>query len=173
VHPRTATCPAALDPASLTRRAPVLPRATRLRTSPPCSGGLRCCHVPHGSGPRLSAWEGSGAAMCHTAPNPAYLLGRAPVLPRVPRLRILPPCSLLEGGWRCHVSHDSQRVADLKNKERLSCNSMQQGSRVSKTCPRVTEAPARRAGRRRYHDLQTMRTDATLARYSGCGWQRL
>jgi hypothetical protein len=86
VHPRTATCPAALDPASLTRRAPTLPRASRLRTPPPCSGGLRCCHVSHGSGPRLPAQEGSGAVTCHTALDPASLFERALVLPHAPRL---------------------------------------------------------------------------------------
>jgi hypothetical protein len=40
-----ATCPVALDPVSLLGRAPGLPRVPRHRTLPPCSGGLRRCHV--------------------------------------------------------------------------------------------------------------------------------
>jgi hypothetical protein len=144
VHPCTVTCPAAPDPASLLGRARVLPHVTRLRTPPPCSGGLWYCHVSHSSGPRLLAREGSSVAMCHdfgpasllrrapvlpraprprtlppsTAPDPASLLRRAPVLPRAPRLRTLPPCS---GGLQCcHTFRDSQRAAGLKNKERIS-----------------------------------------------------
>jgi hypothetical protein len=64
-----------------------------------------CCHVFHSSGPRLSAKEGSGvihvshssrphltakegfsAATCPTVLDPAFLLRRAPVLSRDPRL---------------------------------------------------------------------------------------
>jgi hypothetical protein len=55
-------CPMASDSTSLLGRASVLPRALRLRTVPPCSRGLQRCHVPHSSGPRLPAQEGSGAA---------------------------------------------------------------------------------------------------------------
>jgi hypothetical protein len=80
-----ATCPTASDPASLLKRAPMLPCVTRLRTSPPCSGGLRCCHVSHSSGPCLPALEGSGSATCPTAPDHAFLLRRAPALSRVLR----------------------------------------------------------------------------------------
>jgi hypothetical protein len=117
VHPRTATCLAAPSPTSLLRRAPallgrasdpvsllgrapVLPRVTWFRTLPPCSVGLRCCHVSHGSGPCLLAQEGSSAAMCPTALNHASLLRRAPML--------------------SNVSRDPQRAAGLKNKEKLS-----------------------------------------------------
>jgi hypothetical protein len=42
----------------------MLSRVTRLWTLPPCSGGLQFCHMPHGSGPCLSAQEGSGAITC-------------------------------------------------------------------------------------------------------------
>jgi hypothetical protein len=56
------TCPMASDSTSLLRRASVLPHALRLWTLPPCSRGLQRCHVPHSSGPRLPAREGSGAA---------------------------------------------------------------------------------------------------------------
>jgi hypothetical protein len=63
-----------------------LPRVPRLRTPPPCSGGLRCYHVSHGSGPRLPAREDSGTATCRTATDPSR-------------------CS---GGLRCcHLSHGS------------------------------------------------------------------
>jgi hypothetical protein len=161
VRPRTVTCPAAPDPASLLRRALALPRVSRLRTPPPCSGGLWCCHVSHGFRPRLPAREGSCAAMCHMAPDPASLLGglrcchvphgsgsRLPVRrglrcchvshgsgPHLPARESSDaatcstapdPASLLGSGGgglrRCHVSRDPQRAADLKNKERLSCN---------------------------------------------------
>jgi hypothetical protein len=102
-----------------------------LWTLPPCSGGLRRCHASYSSkhylptkasfgaatcpsalnpaslnsGPRLPAQEGSDAATCPSAPDPASLLGRAPALPRVPWLRILPLCS--GGLWNCHVSLSS------------------------------------------------------------------
>jgi hypothetical protein len=67
VHPRAATCPTAPDPTSMLRWAPVPPRAPRLWTSLPRKGGLRHCHVPHGS--------------------ELYLLeGRAPMPPRIPQL---------------------------------------------------------------------------------------
>jgi hypothetical protein len=133
VHPCTTTCPTASDPASLLRQALALPRAPRLRTPHPCSGGLQCCHMSHGSRPRLPAHEDSGATTCRTALDPASLLGRAPVfstchtalgpvsllrrapaLPRVPRLRTLPPCS--RGLRRCHMSRDSHEVTCFKNK---------------------------------------------------------
>jgi hypothetical protein len=59
-----ATCPTAPDSASLLGRAPVLLRVTQLRTPSPNSGGLWCCHVPHDTGPYLSAREGFDAVMC-------------------------------------------------------------------------------------------------------------
>jgi hypothetical protein len=40
----------------------VVSRVSRLQTPPPCSGGLRCCHVSHDFGPRFLAQESSGAA---------------------------------------------------------------------------------------------------------------
>jgi hypothetical protein len=87
--------------ASLLRRAPMLLRVSQLWIPSPYSGGLRCCHVSHGSGSRLPAREGFGAATCHTVSDPASLLGRASVLPRVPRVQTP---SLCLGGLRCcHV----------------------------------------------------------------------
>jgi hypothetical protein len=80
-----ATCPTALDLASLLGRAPVLPRVMRLWILPPYSGGLWCCHVSRSSRSCLPAQEGSSAAMSPTALDPASLLGRASVLPHVPR----------------------------------------------------------------------------------------
>jgi hypothetical protein len=81
-----ATCFMAPDPASLFGRAPVLPHVPRLWIMPPCSGGLRCYHVPRGSGPYLPTWEGSNAATCPMTSESASLFGRASTLPHVPRL---------------------------------------------------------------------------------------
>jgi hypothetical protein len=59
-------------------------------------------HIACSAGSHLPAREGSDAAMCPVASDPASQLGRAPALPHVPHLRTLPPDS---GGLRrCHVS---------------------------------------------------------------------
>jgi hypothetical protein len=80
-----------------------LPRVLQLRTPPSCSGGLWCCHVLHISGSRLPTRKGSSATTYHTAPDPAFLLGRALVLSYVPQFWIPPYCSR---GLQCyHVSH--------------------------------------------------------------------
>jgi hypothetical protein len=106
VHPCTATCPTAPDPASLPRRALALLRVPRLQTLPPCSGGLQRCHVSLNSGPHLPAQEGSDAATCPLALDPASLLGRAKALPRVLQLQTLPP---YQGQLRrCYVSLGSE-----------------------------------------------------------------
>jgi hypothetical protein len=81
-----AVCPTAPDPTSLLRRGPVLPRIPPLRTLPLCSGGVQCCHVSRGSGPYLTAWEGSWAAMHPTTLDPACPLERTLVPPRVLQL---------------------------------------------------------------------------------------
>jgi hypothetical protein len=57
----------ALDPASLLRRAPVLPRVSRFRALPPRSGRLWSCYVSRGSGSCFPAREGSSAATCPAA----------------------------------------------------------------------------------------------------------
>jgi hypothetical protein len=117
----TATCHVALDPTSLLGRAPMLPHVPRLWILPPCSGGLQRCHMSCCSGSCLPTREGTGAATCPATIDPASLLGRAPTLPCVTRLWILPPCS---GGLRCcHVSRDSG-----------SCLPTQEGSGTA-TCP--------------------------------------
>jgi hypothetical protein len=54
----------------------------------------------------------------------------------------------------------------VKIKEGIAATGMQQDSHVSKTCLHVIETPAKRAGRRRYQDLQTMRTSITTPRYN-------
>jgi hypothetical protein len=111
-----ATCPTAPDP-------------------PPCSGGLQCCHVPHGFRLHLTAWEGFGAATCSTALDPTSLLERAPALSRAPQLWTPPPCS---GGLRrCHCG--SLLAADLKNKKGLASLPMRLGSHVFKVHPHVFE----------------------------------
>jgi hypothetical protein len=113
------TCPAALDPASLLERALMLPLISRLWILPPYSRGLQHSHVSSGSESYLPAREGSDAAMCPTAPDPASLLGRALVLPHDPWHRTPPP--YLGGFWLCHTSYGSLWATDIKNKERLSC----------------------------------------------------
>jgi hypothetical protein len=64
-----ATCLMVSDLASRLRWALALPRAPRIRTSPPSRGGLWRCHVSYGSGPHLLVEVGSGAATCPTAPD--------------------------------------------------------------------------------------------------------
>jgi hypothetical protein len=106
MHPHTVTCSAALDPASLSRRAPALSCAPRLWTPPPAQegSGVATCHtVPD---PRLPDREGSSAATCHMTPDPASRLERAPVLPRVIQLRTPPPCSEGFGATICPIVSD-------------------------------------------------------------------
>jgi hypothetical protein len=103
----TTTCPKALDLTPLHRRGPVLPHVPRLRTLHLRIGGVWHYHVFQGSRPCTFTWEGSGAAICPKAPDPAPPSRRGPVLPRVP----WPP-----------------RAMGHRDKERLSCNGMQQGS---------------------------------------------
>jgi hypothetical protein len=83
--------------------------------------------------------------MCPKTPDPIPLTRKGSTLSRV----TCPP-----------------RAIGRKDKERLSCNGMQQGSRVFKTHMHVIEAPARRVGRHHYHDLQTMKTGMIAPRYS-------
>jgi hypothetical protein len=80
------TCLTASDPASMLGRAPVPPHVQWLQILPPCSRGLWCCRMSHGSGPRLIAREGSSVATCPMAPDPTSPLGRALVSPCVPQL---------------------------------------------------------------------------------------
>jgi hypothetical protein len=112
------TCCTTPDPTSLLGRAPVLSRVARLRTPPPCSVGLQCCHVPHGFRPRLPARKGSSATTCHMTSDLTTLLGRAPILPRVTRLRTPPPCS---GGLQCcHVPHGFRPCLPVRGAPALS-----------------------------------------------------
>jgi hypothetical protein len=82
--PRTATCPAAPNLTSLTKRVPVLPRVPQFQTLPPCRGGHRCYHVSRGSGSLLPTEKGSSVAMCPIALDLASPLRRALMLPPVP-----------------------------------------------------------------------------------------
>jgi hypothetical protein len=77
------TCPVALDPASLLGWAPALPHILRPWNLLPCWGGLWCHHVSCNPGPCLPTRVGSDVATCHAAPDPASLLGCAPVPPHV------------------------------------------------------------------------------------------
>jgi hypothetical protein len=87
----------ALDLASLSRWAPVLP----------CVSWLWALH------PRE---ESSGAATRSSASDLASLSRWAPVLPRDPSLAF-PKGEL----WCYHVSHDPQRAVDHRNKEGSNC----------------------------------------------------
>jgi hypothetical protein len=177
-----ATCPMAPDPTSLLGKSLMLPRVARLWTPPPCSRGLRYYHVSHGSRLHIPAREGSGATtcpwlwipppcsgggsgavMCHVAPYPASLFGRAPVLPRVLWLQTLPPCS---GGLRCcHVSHDPQRAAGLKNKERLSWPTY--AARLA--CFYGAPVSFRNARHLSHHGPQDVPPGDTINTYKTCG----
>jgi hypothetical protein len=94
VHQHTATC------------CHMLPCAPWLWTQPPCSGGLLRCHVFHGSRSRIPTQEGSGVATCPMATDSASLLGRAPVLPRVSRLRTHLPARDGSGSTTCPAAPD-------------------------------------------------------------------
>jgi hypothetical protein len=161
MHPRTATCCVAPNLASLPRWAPALPHVLQLRTSPPCWGGLRCCHVSNGLEPRLPAQEGSSADTCPVAPGLTSLSRRAPTLPRVPQLRTPPSCG--GGLWRCHVSHNFLWVGASSIKKGLASLAMRLGSRVPKACSHASKAPAskqlwpaRCVGRRHHYGLQNV-----------------
>jgi hypothetical protein len=151
-----AMCLVALDPVSLLRRAPALPRIPCLQILPHCSEGLRHCHVSHGSRSCLPAREGSDAATCPTAPDHASLIGMALALARVPRLWIRPPYS--RGLQCCHVSHNTRPRLPAQEgfdaamcpvtlcwsqmsriKKGLAGLHMRLGSCVFMACPHVTE----------------------------------
>jgi hypothetical protein len=83
MHPRPAMQAVALDNTSLQRWALEPPRVPQARTSAPCSGELRCCHVAYGLGPHLLDELSSGTATCSSAPDLASLPRWAPALPRV------------------------------------------------------------------------------------------
>jgi hypothetical protein len=55
---------------------------------------------------------------------------------------------------------------DLGIKKGLVGLGMQLGLRASKARSHVTEVPARRAGRQRHHDLQTVQMGTIVPRYS-------
>jgi hypothetical protein len=57
----------------------------------------------------------------------------------------------LHGSWAVRI------------KKGLVTIGMQRGSLVTEVHPNITEAPARRADRRRYHDLQNMQTGGNNA----------
>jgi hypothetical protein len=137
VHLCAATCPIALDLASLLRRAPALPRVPRLWASPPWWCGLRRYHVSRGSGLRLLGEVVSDSTSCSTAPDSTSLLRWAPVLPHPLSFRprfparedsdastylMAPDSASPRGELRCHhVSHDSQWAVGHENKESLRC----------------------------------------------------
>jgi hypothetical protein len=118
-------------------------------------------HVPCSTRPCLFTKAGSGASMCPVAPDPASLLGRAPVPPCIPRLRALPPyqevcgttmrlmasdpASLPEGLRRYHTSCGSLWTSSLKHREMPNWPVVQLGLRVSKARSHVFKVPDIRA----------------------------
>jgi hypothetical protein len=83
------------------RWAPASPHILRPRTSPPCWGELRHCHISLNSGPCLLDEVSSDAATCSMAPGSAFLRGK---------LRC------------CHMSHSPRWAVDHRNKEKLNCS---------------------------------------------------
>jgi hypothetical protein len=141
-----ATCPEALGPTSSSRRGLALPHVLRHQTPPHHPRVARRCHTFLSTGPRRADKAGSGVDTRPSAPD--HVLAH-------------------RGGLQClRMSHGTPRSMGRRDKKRLSCNGMQQGSRVFKIRQRVIEAPARCVGIRRYHDLQTMQIGATAPRYS-------
>jgi hypothetical protein len=132
----------------------VLPCVLQLRTSYPCQGGLRRCHMSYDFGLRLSVEVGSDAATCPMTPDLTSRLRWAPVLPCVLWLRTLPPG---QGGSRCcHASRGSQWVVCLRYiKKGFIGLPMQLGSRVFKARVHVLKAPDVRAN----ISMQDVRTD--------------
>jgi hypothetical protein len=84
----------------------ILPRDTQPRTSSSYRGGLRCCHVSRGPGPRLLAELRSGAATCSLTQDITSLLRWAPALPHVSWLRALPPKEESSGAATCSSAPD-------------------------------------------------------------------
>jgi hypothetical protein len=120
-----------------------------------------CCHIPYTSGPCLPArW--APALPRHMAPNPASLLGRAPVLPRILWLRTSPPG--WGGLWRYHASCSSLWAAGLSIKKGLAGLPMQLGSCIFKAHTHVPKAPDARA----IMGLQDVRTGGIIITYKTC-----
>jgi hypothetical protein len=119
----------------LLRWALVLPHGPWLWILPSRIGGLRCSHTSHSSKPHSTSRVGSDAAACSMAPDPASLPKGALVLSRV---------------------HGSLWV--VKIKKGIVVLGMQRGTRVTEASSHVTEVSTKCASRRRYHDLQDMRT---------------
>jgi hypothetical protein len=77
------------------------------RTSPPCRGELRCCHMPRGPGPHLLAELSSGAATCSSASDLTCQPRLASALPRVPWPQALPPREESSGAATCPMALSS------------------------------------------------------------------
>jgi hypothetical protein len=154
VHLLTAMYHVAPDLTSLPMWALALPRVPRPRTSPPCRGGIQCCHMSRGPRPHLLADMTSNTVMCPSSLDLASLPRWAPVLPHVPLLWALPPRGGSSSGATCPTS--PSRLWTIGIKKGLAALVMQLDSHVSKIRSRVTEAPARRVDRRRHHNLQDM-----------------
>jgi hypothetical protein len=135
----------------------VLLRVARLRTLPPYSGGLWCCHMSRGSGPRLPTREGSGAATCPMTSDPTSLLGRAPVLPRAHGFRPCLPTRGRGGGSdvvMCPAIFKGSRALSIKKSVVVTaCNKAHVFPRHDRTLPRR---------------LQNVRTYGVIMTYKLC-----
>jgi hypothetical protein len=99
--------------------------------------------MSHGIGPLSPAREGSDVTMWIVAPDPASLLGRAPVPPRVPLLRNLPPFQEGSGAVTHHAVPCGPRASRIKKS--LADLPMQLGSWVSKAHMHVSKVADARA----------------------------
>jgi hypothetical protein len=94
-------------------------------------------HVPCSTGPYLPANVGSETVMCPVVSDPASMMKRAPALPRILQIQILPPYrgglqstvypttpdpASLPGGLRCHhrMLCGFLWIVGLKHKEKAS-----------------------------------------------------
>jgi hypothetical protein len=119
----------------------MLPHTLYLRTTPPCRGELRRCHVSRDFGPHLIAEESSDVATCPSAPDLASLLRWAPMVPRVPWLQALLPRGESSSATTSLMAPSGLWTTGIKKD--LAALVTQLGSRVSKARSCVIEAPVR------------------------------
>jgi hypothetical protein len=145
---------AAQEPSSLLREGSGAAKCPRLQTPPLRLGGFRRCHMPKGSGPRLTIQEGSGAAMRPSALSPASPLRRGPTLTCVHRLQTAPASEVGSGADTCPMAlHRSWAVEIKEDLDATVCSEAHVFSRH--TCA----LPSR---------LQDVRVDSVIMIYKSC-----
>jgi hypothetical protein len=133
----------ASGPLPPSRRAPALPHAQRLKTP-------------------LTIQEGSITTMRPSAPGPASPLRWDPTLTHILWLWTAPTSVVGSGADTYPMAfHGSWAI-----EEGLPSMACSEARVFPRHLPHVIEAPARHVGRRRYHDMQTMRAGTTASRYS-------